>query len=313
MGGKEGGNVLGPSSWPGSFPPTPHCHPSGAWVCLGRIGLDPRTCAAHIMACVPSIYPFPHTSVLLPFIPAHLFPLVVPGMVPTRRIDPPEPRPYEEPPTPPPSLRGGSKSPVQGLVISREAMAGEKAPRPRSWRSFFMGMAVGLALALAWQRRKKVVDGSHGPRKRSRRRSKRSNRAPTIEVTLQEGQTLGDVVVKYVGDFTQENLDAVLKLNKVSEQDEVESTRRRRWNGRRTNRPSTDELLSNRQRRKASFEEDRRMAIHSRRSHRKEKRRRCSYTVATTECKHTSSRVNGRCPCEEPMPDPFLHARLPTK
>ena len=111
-------------------------------------------------------------------------------------------------------LRRGSKSPTVGQ-FSREAMSEDKATRPRQWRSFFLGMAIGFVMALAWKRRGEIQHGKEWEKKRSRRTSKRSIRSPTIEVTLQEGQTLGDVVVKYVGDFTQENLNKVLNLNKV--------------------------------------------------------------------------------------------------
>jgi len=41
-----------------------------------------------------------------------------------------------------------------------------------------------------------------------------SSRRKTIEVTLGEGQTVGELVCKYVGEYTEENLRVALDMNK---------------------------------------------------------------------------------------------------
>jgi len=43
---------------------------------------------------------------------------------------------------------------------------------------------------------------------------KRSN-GPKIKVTVQEDQTLGDILVKYVGDYTEANVSQIVKDNKL--------------------------------------------------------------------------------------------------
>lgn len=93
-------------------------------------------------------------------------------------------------------------------------MEKERVAKQKRWKTFLFGVAVGILASYAWNKcegREEKKSVFHG---RNRRSTRRSSRSPTIEVTLQEGQTLGDVVVKYVGNFTQENLDEVMKLNK---------------------------------------------------------------------------------------------------
>ena len=48
----------------------------------------------------------------------------------------------------------------------------------------------------------------------SGRRGGRSRRPKTITVELRENETLGDLVVRYVGDYTDTNVNRVLRLNK---------------------------------------------------------------------------------------------------
>jgi len=45
-------------------------------------------------------------------------------------------------------------------------------------------------------------------------RPKKKKNSPKIKVTVQEGETLGDIVVKYVGDYTEDNIKSIKKLNR---------------------------------------------------------------------------------------------------
>ena len=46
-------------------------------------------------------------------------------------------------------------------------------------------------------------------------KQKTKSKGPLIEVALAEGETLGDLIVKYVGDYTTNNIALVKSMNKA--------------------------------------------------------------------------------------------------
>jgi len=100
---------------------------------------------------------------------------------------------------------GGQCGPLNWL---KRKVEGVRSRNPELF-SFVAGCAAGVVLiagtAIMKHSCAESNSGGFGTRKK---------KVKKVKVAVQEGETLGDILVKYVGDYTEENLNMIKKLNK---------------------------------------------------------------------------------------------------
>jgi hypothetical protein len=101
---------------------------------------------------------------------------------------------------------GGECGPLGWI---KKKVEGLKARNPELF-SFVAGCAAGAVLIAGTAIvRHSCAESSGGSGTR-----KKQSKGPKVKVAIQEGETLGDILVKYVGDYTEDNLNMIKKLNK---------------------------------------------------------------------------------------------------
>ena len=106
---------------------------------------------------------------------------------------------------PGPGPLGAAKRALAGLAGRlREAAAAAEGLEP-VLAGFLAGAAISLALVVAMK--------ELGPRGPGGTRRRKAPPQRTRQVLVKNGETLGDILVRYVGDYTEDNLNKVLALN----------------------------------------------------------------------------------------------------
>jgi len=101
---------------------------------------------------------------------------------------------------------GGECGPLGWI---KKKVEGLKSRNPELF-SFVAGCAAGAVLIAGTAIvRHSCAESSGGSGTR-----KKQPKGPKVKVAIQEGETLGDILVKYVGDYTEDNLNMIKKLNK---------------------------------------------------------------------------------------------------